>query len=152
MTSSLFSEAVKITTDPLGQYVSICIDTTVYGRVAVFKTVYWFTDQYYVLLQKAEPESNDLRVELRLKSEADSDILEQAGGEFLNRLLDQQVRQDVLIETANIRDYLVKKAFFEGTMHSDPDHLLSDESHISTADQSASDDPLKIGRETGAPS
>lgn len=145
MTNSPFSAAVHIAADPLGQYVLIHVDITVYSRVAIFKTAYWFTDQYYVLLQKAEPESNNLQVELRLKVEANSSALEQAGGEFLNRLLDQQVRQDVIIETANIRDYLVRKAFFEGAAHGEPDRLISDEPHISTADQSISNDPFKVG-------
>ena len=105
---------VSVSIDALGSMVSLCVDTSVYGPAAIFKTSYWYTDDHYVFIRKDTNEKN-WHVELRLKSAiSEKTELEALAGDFSNKLLDQQIRQIVISETKNVRDRLVEKAFFEG--------------------------------------
>ena len=150
MTEQMFPDGLRIKTDDLGQCLKVCIDSSLYSQVAVFKTAYWYTNDYYLFLDRPSAGSQEIRVEFRHKDISNRAPLKSVGAEFLNRLIDQQVRQDVLKETGAVREQLIKKAFFEGASHLDPDNLVSDESHLPIAGQDYHDDPLTIGRETGA--
>jgi His-Xaa-Ser system protein HxsD len=129
-------------TDQLGAVARVRIDTSVYSKTAVFKTAYWYTDRCYLFLSTPDDPVETIQVEVRPKEEVGRDELVALCREFCNSLIDQQVRQDVIAETGSIRETLVKKAFFEGGKH--PDGLRSKEEDI------PKDDPLKIGRITGA--
>ncbi len=134
---------LQISSDNLGVYVAVSIDTAIFRRVAVMKTAYWYTDQCYVFVAKGDaPDS--LKIELRAKEPAETDFLESLARAFCNRLLDQQVREMIAIETGEIRDALVKKAFFEGSKHLDPTILQSNESAVPSPGQSYKDDPLGV--------
>jgi len=126
--------------DELGSYARVCIDPNLYTLTAIFKTAYWFTDKYYLFLANR---SSIVEVELRLKQGDSSDELKKICGQFLNNLLDQSVRQRVLEETSGIRDTLLKKAFFDAKA-SVTKGLISDESHIPSAQQSFKDDLMNI--------
>lgn len=105
-------DGLSVLIDELGRFAELTIHDSVYDRVAVYKTAYWFTDRHYVFLR---PHDKGLVVELRLKRPmATPGDVAAVAGDFANRLLDQQVRQQVLAETAEVRDGLIQKAFFEG--------------------------------------
>lgn len=150
MIEQMFPKGLRTEIDELGQCLEVIIDSYLYSQVAIFKTVYWYTDDYYLFIDRPAPDSEEIRVEFRHKDATNKTSLKVVGAEFLNRLIDQQVRQDVLKETSAVREQLIKKAFFEGRSHLNPDNLVSDESNLPVDGQDYHDDPLAIGRETGA--
>ena len=93
---------------------SIDLEENVYSRDAVLRTAYWFTDRCYLYI--ARPSPGSLRVQFKLKSQKSDpavETLEEVAGEFLNSLLDHQLRRDIEAETGQIRELLVTKAFAE---------------------------------------
>lgn len=150
MSISSLPKGAALEEDPLGEKVVLHVQTSVYSLVALFKAAYWYTDSYYLFLDAPSTEPEIVRVELRHKDQACDEPLAVVGAEFLNRLVDEQVRQDTLSETNEIRSLLVKKAFFEGAAHLNPDLLDSNESHLPSAEADYAADHLEIGRETGA--
>ncbi len=129
-----------IGSDELGTYARVCVDPDLYTLTSIFKTAYWFTDQCYLYLAKR---TSMVEVEFRLHSGDSVDELKKVCGQFLNNLLDQSVRQQVLEETSGIRDTLLKKAFFDAKA-SLGKGLVSNETRIPDAEQSFKDDPLNI--------
>ncbi len=99
---------------------SIDLSETVYSRDAVLRTAYWFTDRCYLYI--ARPTAGLFRVQFKpkgLKTEIVGDTLEEIAGEFLNSLLDHQLRHDIESETGQIRELLVAKAFAEAGVLAD---------------------------------
>jgi len=131
--------------DELGVYVRVSVDPKVFSETAVLKTAYWFTDQYYLFLA-SNRETSFLEIELRLKQGESLEQLKSACGEFWNKLLDQEVRQRVLVETSPVREQLLKKAFFEARAPLPPG-AVSDETKVPKPGQSYSDDPARAGRQ-----
>ncbi len=131
--------------DDLGIYVHFDVDGEVYSDTALLKTAYWFTDHYYLFITKRQ-ESKRYQVEIRPKEkEGTLDVLKKACGDFHNYLLDQEVRQKVIQETATVRDTLIKKAFFEARSPL-PVTTVSAEEHIPCGNDSYIDDPVHIER------
>ena len=85
-------------------------------------------------------------VEFRLKEGESTDRLKAACGEFWNNLLDQEIRQKVLIETEGIRDTLIKKAFFDARAPL-PESIISDEKHCIQNGQGNQKDPNLVSRQ-----
>ena len=141
-------DAVSVDVDELGALARVRIDPSVYSQTAIFKTAYWYTDTCFLFLSRLK-NGEIIEIEVRPKSKVRRDALVRLTREFCNCLIDQQVRQTVIAETGEIRDVLIRKAFFEGKMRLDPESLRSDESHVPDDDQSYKDDPLGIGRITG---
>lgn len=151
MTAENAADSIRWATDDLGTVASLTVQTSIYSKIAIFKTAYWFTDRWYLFLSQPPPGAEEtLQVEIRAKSSASKDELIVMCREFANNLIDQQIRQEVIAETGNVRDSLIKKAFFEGNQNLDPTNLTSNEAQIPTTDQSYKHDPLRIGRTTGS--
>lgn len=133
--------------DELGVFAQVSVDPSVFSEAAILKTAYWFTDKYYLFLAKSR--ANGLfEVEFRLKTGESLEQLKAACGEFSNNLLDQEVRQKVLLETASVRDTLLKKAFLEGKALLPPG-TVSDETHLPQPGDVFSEDPVGAGRPDG---
>jgi His-Xaa-Ser system protein HxsD len=93
---------------------SVDVIESVYSRDAVLRTAYWFTDRCYLFITRPGP--GFLRVQFKaraLKSDLVVEALQEVAGEFLNSLLDHQIRQDIESQTGRIRELLVAKAFAE---------------------------------------
>jgi len=93
---------------------SIDLEEGVYSRDAVLRTAYWFTDRCYLYIARLRP--GWLCVQFKLKTQKSDpavETLEEVAGEFLNSLLDHQLRRDIESETGQIRELLVTKAFAE---------------------------------------
>src|SRR5882724_9352319 len=94
---------------------SIDLNESVYSRDAVLRTAYWFTDRCYLYI--ARHGFDVLRVHFKPKGSkkpnAVAETLEDIAGEFLNSLLDHQLRRDIESQTGQIRELLVAKAFAE---------------------------------------
>lgn len=144
MTEAASASAFFSGSDELGIFARVSVDPNVFSEVAILKTAYWFTDQYYLFLARNN-KSGLLDVEFRLKQAESPEKLKIACGEFWNNLLDQEVRQKVLLETAPLRDTLLKKAFLEAKAPL-PSGIASDESHLPLAGQVFHDDPVGASR------
>jgi His-Xaa-Ser system protein HxsD len=93
---------------------SVDVNESVYSRDAVLRTAYWFTDRCYVHITRPEPGFFRIRFKAKAsKSDLAVQVLEEVAGEFLNSLLDHQIRQDIESQTGRIRELLVAKAFAE---------------------------------------
>src|SRR5262249_39776784 len=119
------ADTINWATDSLGALACLTVDTSIYSKTALFKTAYWHTERFYVFLSRVEGAPSSIQIEIRPKSTMNNEELVAVCREFANNLIDQQTRQDVIVETGNIRDTLIKKAFFEGSLHRDPDALHS---------------------------
>ena len=107
------ASAFRAGSDELGVYAQVSVDPNVFSDTAIFKTAYWFTDQYYIYFAR-DTDTHRFHVEFRLKqTKDDPEKLKAACGEFCNKLLDYQLRETVLVQTAAVRETLVRKAFFE---------------------------------------
>lgn len=146
---SLYDSTLTVEVDDLGAFARIQIDSTIYGETALYKSAYWFTDRYYIYLQRDRLRHDWIEVEIRPKNAKPTEpTLDIAVREFVNHLLDQKVRQDVLAETSGLRELLLRKAFFEGSSAKAPPTLIADESHVPDFGSLLSDDSLNIGRTT----
>lgn len=136
--------AFETGTDDLGLFVRFDVDLGVCSETAILKTAYWFTDTQYVFLSRSRT-VGVITVELRDKVGGSLDGLKSAVGEFGNRLLDAELRQRVIAETAPIREALVTKAFFEARKPL-PAGTVSDESRLPRAGQTSRGDPVGATR------
>ena len=98
--------------DEFGGYRRIAFDTSLYPLPVILKTLYWFTDRFYIQLGWENEKRERLCITFRAK-EATEDVGDEVVGEFCNALIDQSVRACVLKETQVIRDIIVKRAFAE---------------------------------------
>ena len=112
MDTATSASAFKAGSDELGVFAQLSVDPNVFSETAIFKTAYWYTDQYYLYFAR-DSSTRHLYVEFRLKEGEDVEVLKAACGEFANKLLDFQLRESVVAQTAAVRDTLIKKAFFE---------------------------------------
>jgi His-Xaa-Ser system protein HxsD len=108
---------------------SIDLNESVYSRDAVLRTSYWFTDRCYLHIARSGPDV--LRVHFKTKgltkSNTIAEALEDIAGEFLNSLLDHQLRRDIESQTGQIRELLVAKAFAEaGVLEDTPPGQVGD--------------------------
>jgi His-Xaa-Ser system protein HxsD len=114
--------------DVFGDYVEVSIDPGVYSEAAIFKAAYWFTDRYFLFLDKAA--GARLVVEIRSKTPVENDELKRVASEFCNSLIDFRVREIVNKETAPIREALVTRAFLEGVPRHGLKGALSNEQYL----------------------
>lgn len=98
--------------DEFGCYKRVSVDTTLFPIDIVLKTLYWFTEEYYIQLSLNEQKTTLLDVVFRTK-DFQTPVSENLIGEFCNSLLDQKIRHFIQKETTLVRDIVVKRAFSE---------------------------------------
>jgi len=110
---------------------TIRLDPRIYTREAILKASYWHTNTAYIVL----PESSDdhLIVKIRLKHSGPTlenpkpITLGEFVGEFCNSLVDFELRRQVEVETAPIRQLILAKAFSEsGILEDEPPGTIAD--------------------------
>jgi His-Xaa-Ser system protein HxsD len=95
--------------------ITLLVDETIYARIALLKTCYWFTNRCYIFIYRHD----EHHLAVRLASKAGGIGLEAIAGEFENALLDHQLRFEITNETATLRELIVAKAFAEGNVLED---------------------------------
>lgn len=108
------------------------IDLSIYSLPAVLRTCYKFTDHYYLFLSREASAPGNVVV--TFGSKVTSEPAREFLGDFLNELIDQQIREQLAAEAGPLRELIAAQAFSEG-------NLLD-------ADQDSLDynsDPLEIG-------
>jgi His-Xaa-Ser system protein HxsD len=119
------------------QSATIYLEPRVFSREAILKASYWYTDVAYIQIS---PSSSDDRfvVNITLKqhlptlAEPSPIKMSELIGEYCNSLLDFELRRHVEVETAEVRQLIVAKAFSEsGILEDDPPGEVADPVEIS---------------------
>ncbi len=76
-----------------------------YSKAAMLKAAYHFTDRFYVYLDQ---DDTNYTIELTAKPGVDEGGIEL---EFSNEILAQTTREEILRQTANIRELILGRAF-----------------------------------------
>jgi len=94
--------------------VEVLIPIGLYSRDAIFKCLYWYSEQYKYVI--SETENQSLIVSFIPKSESQKLDLEEFTTKFSEDLIDYELRLKVNAETKNIRELLIAKAFANGDL------------------------------------
>ena len=87
--------------------ISFNIDKKLFSSDAILQTSYKYTDVYYF-----EIKTQGSFYRIVLKSKNSNTNTKNIKGDFLNELLDQQLRVNLYNKTYQIRETILKKAFF----------------------------------------
>lgn len=98
-----------------GDVACITVDEKVYGMPAILKAAYSFTDKCYILFSSSQ---KGLNVYLSQLDESKKDALDskEIAKSFCNALLEQKMREQVLLETGNLREIITTRAFLSGNI------------------------------------
>jgi His-Xaa-Ser system protein HxsD len=111
--------------------VTIRLEPRVYSKETILKACYWYTNIAHIQV----PESSDgkLVIQIKLKHTIPSLAspkpirIDELVGEFCNCLLDFELRRQVQIETASVRELILAKAFSEsGVLEDEPPGVIAD--------------------------
>ena len=100
-------------TEANGTY-CVNVKTALFSPDAVLKTCYLFLDQCYLFADSKSLDGSEINVYFS-QSDETGDLMKIIG-EFSNRLIWQEVRQKVAIETQTIRELIVAQALTEGNI------------------------------------
>ncbi len=114
----------------------IVLDNTIYSKEVLLKTAYCFTDKAYLHLSR---EVNHWIVEWTDKE--DSNI---SASDFENELIVQQLREELIQKTADIRKLVLARAF-ASTIIDNSEHEESIGSAEQTAMESSEDERILKG-------
>ncbi len=110
---------------------TIYLDPRIYSREAILRTSYWFTDVANIHF----PESPNDRLAVRISLKHSVPTLgnpkpltiNELVSEFCNSLLDFELRRQVEVETAPVRQLILAKAFSEsGVLEDEPPGTIAD--------------------------
>jgi len=90
----------------------IAIDESIYSKTSILKGCYKFTDIAYIFIDIEEENSNKKYI-IYFQKKEDCNI-KNIERDFINELLDQELRLITLKETKSIRDTIVTKALLSG--------------------------------------
>lgn len=91
------------------------IQEAVFSRNAILRAAYKYTDRAYVYVFHPEGRRDVFAVILTSRNEA-ADSTEVLLGEFMNELVDQQVREQLSAAYGSIRALIVAQALAEGNL------------------------------------
>lgn len=110
---------------------TIYLDSRIYSKQAILKASYWFTDVAYITFPECP--GHKLAVEIKLKSTQPSlenpkpISVENLIDEFCNSVLDFELRHQIDVETAPVRQLILAKAFSEsGVLEDEPPGSVAD--------------------------
>lgn len=85
----------------------IDIEKSIYSKSTLLKSCYKFTDRAYIYLKSIDENNKEVfRVFFEYKNKDEKNLI----GDFMNELLDQELRDIVSNETKKIREAIVTKA------------------------------------------
>lgn len=91
-----------------GNALIIKVSSEIYSKEAVSSTCYKYLKDYFINQLNNEQEKC---IEVTLESKNSAEISDIVGKQFMNNLIDQQVRENVNKEFSHIRDLIVEQAF-----------------------------------------
>ena len=93
--------------DQTNEGMTVTVDLTLYCRDAILNTAYLFTDRYYVDVKTIDEKTASVRMVPKDSAVRQENILQ----EFMNELVDQQLRTRLRRETAEIHRMIIAEAF-----------------------------------------
>ena len=85
----------------------IDFEKSIYSKSTLLKSCYKFTDKAYIYLKSINENNKEVfRVFFEYKNKVEKNLI----GEYMNELLDQELRDIVSTETKKIRETIVTKA------------------------------------------
>jgi His-Xaa-Ser system protein HxsD len=93
--------------------VVVSFDGAQFSLDAVRRAAYWFTRDWDVEFSPTSQQSTVISVVLRLKSGNSVGVPSEVAAEFRQAVLDAQLRLEIGLETAGIRELILAKAFAE---------------------------------------
>ena len=94
-----------------GDKITFAVNCNLYNRDTILKVVYQFIDHYYVYLDYSREQPEYMQVELSPKKEFQAKT-EEAAGEFLNELLNQNLREVIEKKTKSVRELVLARALY----------------------------------------
>lgn len=94
-------------------FLELHLDTQIFSKEGLFKCFYWYSNAYLIELTR---EDNWFKVIIRSKSETGLTEPEYLYKKIKQDLIDFQLREIITIQTANVRDLLIAKAFANGAL------------------------------------
>jgi len=91
----------------------VTLDLAIYSLEGIKRAAYWLTGRAYVYVEPADGQATVL---VRLAPIDPSSDLAALAGEFVNRVLDEDLRRQVFEETRPIRELIVAQAFAEADL------------------------------------
>ena len=89
----------------------IDFEKSIYSKSTLLKSCYKFTDRAYIYLKSIDENNKEVfRVFFEYKNKDEKNLI----GDFMNELLDQELRDIVSNETKKIREAIVAKALLSG--------------------------------------
>jgi His-Xaa-Ser system protein HxsD len=110
----------------------LSLATDIYSVGAILRSCYWLTNRCYVHLA---PNAGSIEVTLLVKTDAETEPNSLAW-EFLNSLVDNQLRVSIQQETAAVREMIVEQAFSDVDVIDDRGRRVAP-SHPPEVDQQA---------------
>jgi His-Xaa-Ser system protein HxsD len=110
---------------------TIRLDPRIYSREAILKAANWLTHAAYIHC----PESLDGKIVVSISlrtleptlSNPKPALIDDIVGEFCNSLLEFELRRQVEVETSQVRQLIIAKAFSEsGVLEEEPPSVVSD--------------------------
>ena len=104
---------IEVINHELGIIGKVFISKSAYIRETLIKVAYECTDYFYVFISE---DDNNFIVHLSLKNNECGNahtLLTKVCGDFVNNLIDQEMRFLVQAETKDIREVIIKAAFSE---------------------------------------
>ncbi len=110
---------------------TIYLDPRIYSKEAVLKACYWATGTAYIQIPESPDNRLVIQIELQQKvptlANPKPGTIQQFVKEFCNSLLDFELRRQVEVETAQVRQLIVAKAFSEsGVLEDEPPGSIAD--------------------------
>ena len=100
------NEQILILSNQLGEYARIMVDKQIYSNIAILKVCYEMSNGNHMHISNGDKLYS---IDIYTKS-AD---LPSVCHVFMDKLIDQELRQKIIEETANIRELIISKAFYE---------------------------------------
>jgi His-Xaa-Ser system protein HxsD len=125
-------EAEGIQSDPSSEsFVVIYLDPRIYSREAILKACYWCTAVAFVEVPETPDGRLAIHIELKNKiptlENNNPILLKDFIKEFCNSLLDFELRRQVEVETSQVRQLILAKAFSEsGVLEEEPPGSIAD--------------------------
>lgn len=98
------------------------ISKDIYPKEAIIKASYFFTDKYYLQL-----DSDDKYYYVDMVSKIDDECDKNADKEFMNEVLTQTTRYNIMMQTKNIRELVVGRALASTIIDDSDTGFIDDE-------------------------
>ena len=99
----------------------------IYIKECILKSAYFFSEKYFFYIDE---DNNDYIVKIEAKDDKNDECIDK---EFINEIVSQMVRYNIMIQTKNIRELILGRALAT-TMINDCSKFENDENNATNTD------------------